>query len=455
MYKDSDSGDSPQDPVTVPDDGDDERSLELHAVQAIYPELVIATPGADPTATVKGSLDVAVNLVSPISLVCQDSSDAAGTHETYYTVNHLPPLAMQFELPPEYPAHKPPVFRLQSSWLAPHRTVALIQGLLKLWDEAQDQILYAAIDSLYQQAETGFGASSGGALVLDLTHNAELKDALLAYDMQSAQQDFDATTFKCAICQYPKKGKACTQLSECRHVFCTDCLKAYLEALITQGYIAQVKCPDLGCPKPSICETDLVALVGAALSQRYHDLLKKKQLEKDPHTIVCPRSSCQALIRPPPGTEILCVCPSCLFAFCRTCTKSWHGYYTDCVFKTEVPEADVVAYMNGSFEQRRELEMVYGKPFLVSEVQRYQVEESFKRYMSSSNICKCPQCEAPIERMSGCNKMTCDICKEWFCFLCGESLIGLANPYDHYSQPTSPCYAKLFLGSDIEAAAAA
>lgn len=434
-------------------DTDDERASEIEALQAIYPELILEKHDE---SLFKGRFDIAVNLLKPITLVCQDLTLAPGNQEIYCVVNHLPPITLEFQLPHGYPRTKPPIITLTSSWLAPHRTAGLIPSLLKLWDDSRDQILYAMIDSLFQQAETGFGVSrGGGAVVLDMTHNKQLRDTLLAYDVQSSQKDFEAQTFKCAICQYPKRGKVCTQLTDCRHVFCTDCLSGYLEALITQGYIAQVKCPDMSCTKAdTIAAQDLKALVGETLCKRYYELQKKKELEGDPNTIICPRSTCQALIRPPAGTEILCVCASCLYAFCRSCKKSWHGYYTECVFKTEVPERDLISYMTGRFEQRRDLEMVYGRVFLTKEVSKYLADEAFKVYVDTF-LKSCPHCAAPIERSMGCNKMRCEICMCKFCYLCGENLDGYMNAYDHYSESGSDCFGKLFNGTEIEAAAAA
>lgn len=36
----------------------------------------------------------------------------------------------------------------------------------------------------------------------------------------------------------------------------------------------------------------------------------------------------------------------------------------------------------------------------------------------------CPQCEAHIEKISGCNHMTCSECKTQFCYLCGSKWEG-------------------------------
>lgn len=429
--------------MELPKDDADERYDELAALEATYPELVLGTTNNNPS----GTLDIAVNLIKPISLVCQDRSDGGEVTEAYYSVSHLPPLTFSFELPQGYPVNKPPVFAVKSTWLATQTQNALIPHLLKLWEDTRDQVLYAAIDSLYQQAETGFGIDNNGALVLDLSNNPTLKDQLLEYDTLSTKKDFDLQTFKCAICQYPKKGIVCTQLSNCRHVFCTECMKAFLDAVITQGYIEQVKCPNTTCGQ-DIAKGDLIALVGEELSKRYEMLKRKKALEKDPLIMVCPRSTCQALIKPPPTDQNLVICDSCSYAYCRNCQKSWHGKFTECLYKPVVPEETLMEYIDSTKEERREFEMIYGKVRLQKEETDYKVEKEFQQY-ASSNYIKCPECNVFVERGQGCNKITCR-CGTWFCYLCGINLKKLSNPYDHFSSPESTCYAKLYVNTEIE-----
>jgi E3 ubiquitin-protein ligase RNF14 len=84
-------------------------------------------------------------------------------------------------------------------------------------------------------------------------------------------------------------------------------------------------------------------------------------------------------------------------------------------------------------------------------VAEYEGDRLFHAYMLENNNCECPRCQAPIEKTMGCNKMTCLICKTFFCFLCG-SVLSSADPYSHYSERNLPCFQKLFEGTDIEAA---
>ena len=48
---------------------------------------------------------------------------------------------------------------------------------------------------------------------------------------------------------------------------------------------------------------------------------------------------------------------------------------------------------------------------------------------NKSPIKNCPWCKVRIEKVSGCNKMTCR-CGQSFCWICGSRISG----YDHFSQ---------------------
>ncbi|KAK1333305.1 hypothetical protein QTO34_006846 [Cnephaeus nilssonii] len=53
----------------------------------------------------------------------------------------------------------------------------------------------------------------------------------------------------CKLClgEYPVEQM--TTLAQCRCVFCTLCLKQYVELLIKEGFETTISCPDAACPK--------------------------------------------------------------------------------------------------------------------------------------------------------------------------------------------------------------
>lgn len=65
----------------------------------------------------------------------------------------------------------------------------------------------------------------------------------------------------------------------------------------------------------------------------------------------------------------------------------------------------------------------------------------------------CPKCGVAIQKIMGCNKMTCVTCDSKFCYLCGE-ILPKENPYLHYSledkRASRRCRGMLFHGIDEE-----
>ena len=45
---------------------------------------------------------------------------------------------------------------------------------------------------------------------------------------------------------------------------------------------------------------------------------------------------------------------------------------------------------------------------------------------------KCPNCEFPIQKSDGCNKMQCQNCSTKFCWKC-RAILCTVNPYDHFT----------------------
>ena len=80
-----------------------------------------------------GSLEVEVRLDSPLSVVTPDRGD--------FQVSHLPPLKMEFSLPPDYPSLCPPLFLLSCPWLLPAQKAGVEARLDQLWQENRGGVI--------------------------------------------------------------------------------------------------------------------------------------------------------------------------------------------------------------------------------------------------------------------------------------------------------------------------
>ena len=205
---------------------EDERELELSTVAAIYPEL---TRNLD-LGPFSASIDIPVDLVggllihfpvadgaqlndlntpNPIdesSVVrsnCTEQRSAAvdSTPQETHRLSHLPPLNLRLLLPDGYPKAQPPVLYLNSqySWLPEKKLQDLHSAGYALWkDMGGDQVVFAYIDYLREAAENGFDLGLAEEEILDIS--ADLKIALIDFDLRAKREKFEKQTFECGIC---------------------------------------------------------------------------------------------------------------------------------------------------------------------------------------------------------------------------------------------------------------
>ena len=207
------------------EDGEDERTVELASLAAIYPELTLDAPGSDPFSA---TIAIAVEPVKPLSIRFPSAdgvppaeppalshlnidglpqSDFGGERvaspgkEDVSQLSHLPALDLRLSLPEGYPADKPPVFHLTSqySWLPEHRLGELREAGHTLWEElGRDQVVFSYIEYLREAAERGFDMAQADDQVLVIS--PDLNVSLLDFDLKAKRAKFERETFECGIC---------------------------------------------------------------------------------------------------------------------------------------------------------------------------------------------------------------------------------------------------------------
>lgn len=202
-----------------PESSEDERAIELFALQATYPELKI-----DPASPFKASLHLPVVLANPLAVQFPPlavvapalptppnsdgvSDDGFGQAEGRQIqgeirhISHLPPLHLTIDLPTGYPSQAPPKFDLacEMAWLSEARLSELRSDGERLWEElGRDQVVFTYIDHLQQAAENGFGLGDKGTTAVKLTQNLEIP--LMDFDKKAKRLAFEQQTFDCGIC---------------------------------------------------------------------------------------------------------------------------------------------------------------------------------------------------------------------------------------------------------------
>lgn len=418
----------------------------------------------------RGEVHLCLDLPPDFKLVFQ------GVEQTEHDVSFLPPVILEFALREDYPLSSPPIFTLRSKWLQRIQLSALCKRLDELWEENEGcVILFTWIQFLKEetldfleiqspllvvthgksQHETkASGAKQEGVTqdktpdvpldpraVVDLDHKHDLAAQLLDFNEEQWQRVFNGKMLNCGICFMEKLGCDCLYFKICNHVYCNECMAEYFTIQIRDGNVQCLSCPEPKCTSVATPE-QVKKLVGEAEFARYDRLLLQSSLDGMPDVVYCPRSVCRAAVMLEPETK-LAICPACKFAFCHLCNRGYHGV-SPCKAKFEELLALREEYLNARPDEKAFMEQRYGKHV----IQRV-VEESYSNEWLKENCKNCPFCGTNIQKVDGCNKMTCSSCKQYFCWLCLNSL-SKADPYSHFSNRSSPCFNQLFQGVDVD-----
>ena len=113
----------------------------------------------------------------------------------------------------------------------------------------------------------------------------------------------------------------------------------------------------------------------------YEKYLKFKEnidVNMNPELRWCPRPDCNNFVKKGKGNKVIC---ECKYEICFKCGIQWHG--------------NIKCELVG--------------------------DQDFKGWAADNgNIANCPSCRTRIEKISGCNHMTCVSCHYGWCWLCGK-----------------------------------
>lgn len=233
-------------------------------------------------------------------------------------------------------------------------------------------------DELFSRLlEIGFSSDKIDHLVNNLgVSEYELALEMLLNSISPSQQ-----SKCCAICQNATNDNF-INLVDCSDIFCKDCLQGYVTIRIEEGQVLTMPCPNHEC-KSQIEDRIIKVLVPETLYDKYLKFKNNEELSKNPYLRWCPQPDCT-------GSDIGNInkqhltCNICKFEFCYYCQEAWH---------------------NGSkCKQESDKEMdIWAKHY---------------------GIKICPNCRRKVEKLKGCDHMTCTKCRYEWCWLCGEKYSG-------------------------------
>jgi hypothetical protein len=146
---------------------------------------------------------------------------------------------------------------------------------------------------------------------------------------------------------------------------------------INKSDVDSLKCPH--------CEEDLNdAFLKKVLSTKEFDRLKKfrrnHKVQTDPCLFFCPDFKCNEVVKLEKEGDAKATCDTCGTEVCGLCGQNYHPSIKDC---DQVLDAEL------------------------------------EKWGAQKDMQKCKMCKFPVLKASGCNHMTCAICKYQWCWLCG------------------------------------
>ena len=135
--------------------------------------------------------------------------------------------------------------------------------------------------------------------------------------------------------------------------------------------------------------------------EKWQRFMRKKLDESNPLMRWCTKPGCSGTMMGENMDATKLDCPECKTSICFRCREEWHGTETTC---------------------------------------EVAMEKKFEGFCGGiRNIGFCPMCRTKIEKTEGCNMMTCGFCEFRFCWLCKKEAT-----YNHFANPSSPCYEALY-----------
>lgn len=192
----------------------------------------------------------------------------------------------------------------------------------------------------------------------------------------------------------------------CHHIYCSSCLRHYILSTL-DNHDFPLKCMgnDATCSKP----LSLPLIQKFLPPQRFEQLVEaafSSYIDKHPETFkYCNTPGCSQIYRTTTSPHEL-QCPSCFSEVCTACHDESHTGMT-CVEKR------------------------------LSKDLREQ-ERLFQEWVMESGVKKCPSCQAWVEKMEGCNHMSCK-CGTHFCWFC-LGVFDQFGVYDHMTRAHGGIY---------------
>ncbi|KAI5118605.1 hypothetical protein M0805_004180 [Coniferiporia weirii] len=180
---------------------------------------------------------------------------------------------------------------------------------------------------------------------------------------------------------------------KCGHEACKSCITRYLVSASDHNSFP-LKCLGNGSRCPELIALPLCRkLLQKDQFSRLVDASFMAYIQTRPQEFhYCPTPDCPQIYRKTPG--VVLQCPSCLIRICPSCHAMQHDG-EECLVTNEASE------------------------------------RLFREWKDAHNVKTCPHCSANIEKIAGCNHLTCTRCSTHICWACIKTFQAASDVYEH------------------------
>jgi hypothetical protein len=185
----------------------------------------------------------------------------------------------------------------------------------------------------------------------------------------------------CSICLDKLVSNKIIYMVGCSHYFCRKCVKLYLTIQMEEEKI-DISCPNKDCAN-IINQSVISQIISLNIIEKYQNKLLDLFVIQSKDMTYCPKPTCsQICIKNECSNKVNCL--HCFNQFCFICLQTYKSNHTcdPTILLKNIPKSII---------------------------------QSFDK---DADIKICPSCKYIIQKIDGCNAVTCKSCKTKFCWNC-------------------------------------
>lgn len=230
--------------------------------------------------------------------------------------------------------------------------------------------------------------------------NAVLQDAKMLLESMAPKKS-TASMSDCPIC-FDKPDKP-TRFGVCNHVYCLSCLKDYIASTLDTRKFPIACIGENG--NSSCTQTLSLPAITSILPAKDLDSIFTAafldHIRRNPNKFsYCPTPNCSTVYQRSSTPGEVFTCPDCLLDVCKSCNVETH----DGVSCTE---------------------------FKIANHSDENADRLFSEWKRRHGVQKCPNCSVDIQKVSGCNHVTCKSCMAHMCWVCLRKFEAAGEVYTH------------------------